>query len=244
MSAEGAMGTMDAADQAFVRLADVTAWRGDVFRLLAGAFRDPNPDLIAEHCSGTLVESVSAAVDWLGVDRRVFDEALSSLRAAAEGDARRDGTLRAFKVEYARLFIGPPRPLVSPFASTRLAPASDLGGPVLGIGREPRSVQADYEEAGVQVAAELREPPDHIATEFEFLYFLARRESEAWRAGDDEAARDWRRRQSGFVDAHVKTWALDFFDEVVSTTTESFYRAMAELGSVVIRMEAGFFRPS
>lgn len=238
------MGTMDAAGQAFERIADIARSRGTVFRHLADAFRDPTIELVAEYTNGTLADSVTAAVAWLGVDRRVFDDPIASLGEAGVADAPREGILRALKVEYARLFIGPPRPLVSPFASTRLTPASDFGGPLLGVGKEPRSVEATYEEAGVRVAAELREPPDHIATELEFLYFLARRESDSWRAGDDEAARDWRRRQSDFVDAHLKTWALDVFDEVAAATTEPLYRAMAELGSVVIRMEAGFFRPS
>lgn len=236
--------TMDAAGQAFERIADIARSRGTVFRHLADAFRDPTPELVSEYTSGALADSVASAVAWLGVDRRVFDDSLAALREAGAAEALREGILRTLKVEYARLFIGPPRPLVSPFASTRLAPPSDLESPVLGIGKEARSVEASYDEAGVRVATELREPPDHIATELEFLYFLSGNESEAWRAGDDESARDWRRRQRDFVDGHVKTWALDFFDEVVAATTEPFYRAMAELGSVVVRMEAGAFRPS
>lgn len=232
------METMDAETQAFAKLAEVADSRAALFRVLVEAFRDPTPELAADLASGALARRVADSVAWLGADRRVFDEPLLLLDEGGSGD------LLALKVEYARLFIGPPRPAVTPYASPRLGAASDLGGPLLGAGPQARAIEAVYTELGLRVAPELREPPDHIATELELLYFLCAREAEAWRASDDAAARDWRRRERDVVDAHVKTWALDFFDEVAATTTEPLYRAAAGLGSALIRMESGAFRPA
>lgn len=232
------MGTMDAASQAFAKLAEVADSRAALFRLVAEAFRDPTPELAADFASGALARRAAESVSWLGPDRRVLDEAISVLAGGGDGD------LLALKVEYARLFIGPPRPAVTPYASPRLGAPSDLGGPLLGAGPQAREIEAVFAELGLRVAPELREPPDHIATELELLYFLCVREAEAWRTGDDEAARNWRRRQREVVDAHVKTWALDFFDEVSATTAEPLYRAVADIGSALIRMESGAFRPA
>lgn len=233
------MGTMDAETQAFAKLADVAGSRAELFGLLAGAFRDPTPELAADHASGALARRAAESLAWLGADRRVFDEPLALLAEPADADE-----LLGLKVEFARLFIGPPRPVVSPYASTRLAAPSDLGGPLLGAGPSTRGIEAVYTELGLRVAPALGEPPDHIATELELLYFLCTREAEAWRAADDEAARDWRRRQRDVVDAHIRTWALDFFDEVAAATTEPLYRAAAGIGSALVRMESGAFRPS
>lgn len=235
----------DAAAQAFGKLAEIAAGRARLYRFLTESFRDPSIDGVRSIQEGALTDEIRAAVGWLGADRVVFDGSLGMFEALSEQLAGRDPStiLGDLKVEYARLFIGPPRPLVHPYGSMH-ADQAEGSTRLLNVGRSVRSVESVYADAGVQVAAELREPPDHISTELEFLYFLCQREAAAWGDDDNEAARQWRGRQRRFVDEHLKEWAARFFDAVAENTVSDYFRAVATLGKTFLRMEAGAFRPA
>ncbi len=235
----------DAATQAFGKLARIAEGRAQLYRFLAGSFRDPSADGVRLLQEGTMFGEIGAAIEWLGADRAVFDGALGMLDDLAGQLVDQDPAtaLRDLKVEYARLFIGPPRPLVHPFGSVHLN-QSEGSTKLVGVGRSVRSVESIYADAGVQVVAELREPPDHVSTELEFLYFLCEKEASAWGEGDNEAARQWRSRQRQFVDEHLKEWTGRFFDAVIAQTSHDYYRAVATFGKVFLRMEAGGFRPA
>ena len=237
--------TDEAATQAFEQLAEISAGRGGIYRILAEAFRDPNELTVKGLVDGTSAQSIDRSLDWLGTDRSIYDEAIGLVRRigdqAAGGDPAK--ILQGLKVEYARLFIGPPRAVVQPYASMHVAAAPSKER-LLNIGGSVRTVEQMYRDAGVQVTTALREPPDHISTELEFLFYLCGKEQTAWSEGDNEDAREWRRREREFVDEHLKDWGLKFFEAVAVAAAPDFYNAMASLGSVFLRMESGAFSPA
>lgn len=234
-----------AARHAFSMLTGVAEGRGAIYRALARAFRDPDPTTVRGLVDGSFMADVDAGIRWLGSDRHVFDSSLEMIRVAGEqlAGVAEPAASTGLRTEYARLFIGPPAALVHPFASM-YANGSDETTPLLGVGRVVTQVEQMYVDAGLRVASSLREPPDHIATEFEFLYYLCAEEAAAWLAGADEDGREWRRRQRTFVDDHLASWGGGFLDEVAESTISGYYRAMASLGRTFLRMEAGAFRPA
>ena len=236
--------TQDAASQAFRRLAEVSSGRGGIYRLLAEAFRDPTIRTVNELVAGTTAASVDRSLEWLGADRAVFDEPLSKIGAFAENaqGIEADQCLLELKIEYARIFIGPPRAEVHPYASMHIS-ASPNAERLLNVGGTARTVEQMYQDAGLQLIPRLDEPPDHVATEFEFLYYLCTKEQTAWEEADNEKAREWRRRQREFIDEHLKEWCPTFLEEVEHVANDGFYEAIASLGRVLIAMEAGAFKP-
>jgi TorA maturation chaperone TorD len=99
------------------------------------------------------------------------------------------------------------------------------------------AVEAAYREAGIGMAEEKREPPDHFAVELEFLYYLSKKESDAWAAGDNEKAREWRRHELAFMDGHLSKWGPVFCARVGAESLHPFYRGIAAFASTLLKLE-------
>lgn len=67
---------------------------------------------------------------------------------------------------------------------------------------------------------------DHVATQLEFMYFLAYREAYAWQSGNQEGAARCRDGQRLFLEQHLGRWALLFF-QLLEEDEEGFYAALA-----------------
>ena len=63
-----------------------------------------------------------------------------------------------------------------------------------------------YRAHGLQLGGAARERPDHIATELEFLSFMARKEAVAIEALGPEQVDEWRRTQVHFLADHLGCW--------------------------------------
>ena len=103
---------------------------------------------------------------------------------------------------HARLFIGPFRPEVAPYASAWLE--SD-GMP---MGSVSAHALAAYREAGLDFENR-SEPPDHLVAELEFLLFLIVQ-------------------QQASGDPRWRSWQLDFFEQCLQPWIGSFCRALAD----------------
>ncbi len=233
----------DAAQNAFAKLANIAQNRASVYHLLTLLFRDPTPELAEYLLSGKLYQEAQDLVQWLDADASIFDKAFAALtQATTENKGQNlDDILRGLKVEYARLFIGPGPALVSPYQTIYCDPPHPDGSVVM-MGQSAARVKKAYQEAGLTVASDYREPPDHIAVEFEFLYYLCKRESDAWQE-DNNAARKWRSLERRFIDENLGKWALEFCRQVTEVSQIGFYVAVALLADTFIRMESGHFSP-
>jgi TorA maturation chaperone TorD len=235
----------DAMTVAFGKLAQVAASRGELFRTLAEGFWDPTPELVQGLVDGSWPAHLKDSLAWLGEDQAVFGGAVGLFDEAArlaQGSTPAD-FLQQLKITYASLFLGPPKPLVQPYESLY----RDFGEPgeaVLFVGPSALAVEKAYRDAGLALSPDVREPPDHIATEFEFLYYLCQQEIQGWQNADPVAARNWRQTERQFIEEHLLQWARPFFQEVSRLSDSVFYRGLAELGRVTVEMEGGAFRPA
>jgi putative dimethyl sulfoxide reductase chaperone len=109
---------------------------------------------------------------------------------------------------------------------------------LLMISPAARAVARTYREAGLAMIRELTEPPDHIATELEFMYFLCSKETESWLKADNAEAHKWRSLQAAFTAEHLTVWGADFCQRVQDETTESFYAVLAYLAQGFFRLES------
>jgi TorA-specific chaperone len=90
------------------------------------------------------------------------------------------------------------------------------------MGRPALEMKARLENRGLNVSASLHEPPDHLAIELEYLYFLLEK---GWREGNDnlidEAAR--------FSSAVMLPWLTEFNQRLADETQCRFYPLTASL---------------
>jgi TorA maturation chaperone TorD len=178
--------------------------RQDLYRFFARIFNYPDQSLVED-----LDAEVAATADLLSVDLPQLD---------SEPD------LAELQVGYTELFIsrfgGVPAP---PYGSVYLEKEGQL------MGQTTLFVLRAYEGEGLN-HEEASEPPDFIATEMEFLYFLVGQEINALTRDDLEAAHAARQKQIDFCHTLLQPWIKQFCQRVLQVEdANELYRWSAEM---------------
>ena len=163
--------------------------------------------------SADLLRDLSA----LQGDETPLGQAYGALaRTAAATDAE------AVAREYFELFIGVGRGELLPYASFYLTgflnerPLAELRG--------------DLARLGVARAKDRHEPEDHIALILEVMADMA-----AGALPADPSA------EAAFFHRHLAPWAAQFFDDLAIAPSARFYRPVAEVGRLLVDIEARAF---
>jgi DMSO reductase family type II enzyme chaperone len=183
-----------------------TAARSHLYRLLSLAFAFPDEDYYEAIRDGSLEATLSAACAALPYD---LSAALpEGLRTAPDDYAE-------FESEYIRLFdvgpAGPPCPL--------------YGGVYIG---DRMKVMEDatrfYNFFGLRLSQDLRELPDHITTELEFMHYLTFREAGARQEGGDTGS--LLRAERDFLARHLGKWMPKAAAKLAKQNTIPFFPAL------------------
>ncbi len=113
--------------------------------------------------------------------------------------------------------LGPPPPFESVWREDRL------------LGESTAQVVAAYAEAGFADIDPEAGPQDHVAVELKFIALLALREAEAWRADNQDGARQRLIQQSDFLKRHLAIWAPRWADAVIRQARLPLFAALAGL---------------
>ena len=177
--------------------------KANLFLVLAKAFSTPL-EMKKEHAD-QLRTTVSHIANNL-------QEEGCALAQACE-DALEDP--EALSLAYARLFLGPFEILASPYASVYLDPEQRLMGPV------SQAVAEEYATAGLAPGEGPNEVPDHVALEWEFLYYLTYQYVITGEA-------QWVEKRNTFWSNHMDKWIPSFSKTVLKSTDHGFYSALAQ----------------
>ena len=123
-----------------------------------------------------------------------FDFGAAALANSVEGSA--------FETEYVRLFGGPGTPAASIFAG-------DYGEGE----RMDRIAELtrQFEYYGLAASDDKARSPDHLATECEFMQYLAFKEAAS---SSKRLAGSYHRAQEGFIERHLASWLPAFSEKV------------------------------
>ncbi|MDR1422257.1 MAG: molecular chaperone TorD family protein, partial [Coriobacteriales bacterium] len=143
--------------------------RAALYELLAHAFLGTSHELVRAIISGEYSEAVvelgtANELDAVGV-------ALCADELAVYQGRNADELFHELRIEHTRLFVGAPRPAVSPYAGIWWAHRADVK-PLLFVNTESMAVERFYRSCGVGQPANSNEPLDHIGSELEFLQYL------------------------------------------------------------------------
>ena len=184
------------------------AARSRLYQLLAAAFGFPDDDLFAAVCDGSFAAALAQTCAALPYD-------LGAALAAGLHDT--GGAYADFESEYIRLFdvgpAGPPCPLYGGvYAGDRMKTMEDA--------------TRFYNFFQLRLVPQVRELPDHITTELEFLHYLTFREVEARQRGMDpspllRATRD-------FLARHLSKWVPRMQARLAKQTTCAFFPALVQ----------------
>ena len=126
--------------------------------------------------------------------------------------------------EYNRLFIGLNRGELVPYASFYLTGFLQ--------DRPLVEVRADMARLGIARSADVVEPEDHIAALLETMAGLI-----DGRFGNLVPVQE----QQRFFERRLKSWAPDFFRDLLDAKSAAFYRPVSSLGSLLMEIEDNAF---
>ncbi|MFQ6039411.1 MAG: molecular chaperone [Candidatus Poribacteria bacterium] len=148
-------------------------------------------------------------------------------------------SLKQLACEYWALFDVPGKQYLAPYESVYRRDSLNSKGQPVGLVYGPSTyevIQA-YQQAGVKVAPEFLDLPDHVGMELEFLRVLCEKEAEAWQAEKAEVARKYLNWQHDFLQQHLSTWVYTLCDKMMTLASSAFYRAAARMAEEYITLE-------
>jgi TorA maturation chaperone TorD len=171
------------------------------------------------------------AASWTEL-QEVHSPALASIEPSEEGLARAmQGLLEAVtqtslaEAQKARRALFPP-------VETPDCPAYESayrGRDVWGQTDLMADVAGFYRAHGLRVGAPIRERPDHIGVELEFMSVVARKEADAIERGDADQVTVCRETSDAFLRDHLGCWGIAFGGRVEQLANASYLRASGEL---------------
>ncbi|MBC8218471.1 MAG: molecular chaperone TorD family protein [Planctomycetes bacterium] len=138
------------------------------------------------------------------------------------------GKLGPLKVDYAALFVGPYKLLAPPYGSVYLEDSRMMGDSTI-------DVRNCYENEGLNIT--IKDAPDHIAAELEFMYYLVVKQIEAVQEANLQILQSYEQRQCSFLRTHLARWVPRFAENVRRNAQTSFYRDLAGFTEIFIRKD-------
>lgn len=188
---------------------DKIVQRGDCFKLFAACFYEPDKQLFIEEKLG---ENLEQLLGELAPQCLTASQQIKS--ALTELDQN------TLSIDHAALFVGPYELIAAPYGSVYIEKKRTI------MGDSSINAAHYYQDAGVSV--DVKEPPDHIAIELEFLHYLCSKEAIALNDNQIEDAYQFRKRQIDFYFAALKPWAETFCEAIKKGTDNGFYLNLAD----------------
>ncbi|MBW8016453.1 MAG: molecular chaperone TorD family protein [Planctomycetes bacterium] len=172
--------------------------RADNYKLLSECYYLPDEELMQKIADFSQTETN-------------FVELASSVPPAAE--------LMLLEVDFARLFVGPYKLLAPPYGSFYLEDGKLMGD-------STADVKVRYEKEGLDIV--IKDAPDHIAMELEFMYFLITKQIKAIEDSNLQEAQACLHKQSAFLQNHLVRWLPKFAENVQQNSQTKFYMQLSQ----------------
>ncbi len=187
-------------------MSDATT-RGNCFKLLAACFYEPEKDLFIEEQVCTNLQDLLNG--WASGASEAAKKMNLGLRAANQEN---------LSVNHATLFVGPFELIAPPYGSVYLEKQRQV------MGDSTMEVVRRYQDAGLSV--DVKDAPDHIAIELEFMHHLCMKEAESSASGDEQGVEKYRELQRDFY-FNALQWVPQFCSAIREGSTSPFYTELA-----------------
>ena len=178
--------------------------RANMYRLLADCYREPR---LVDGSEGKALS---------GLLEELYPSCLPAARELGETLPSTEIELVDLRIAYAKLFVGPFEVLAPPYGSVYLEGERRV------MGDSTLDVLDHYRLAGLELGEDTREPPDHIGTELEFMYFLG---FQFLSTGREE----YLERQKSFLANHLLGWVPEFSLRMRENSPHPFFHHLATL---------------
>lgn len=210
------------------------AQKAETWSLLSRLFEVPDPELVEALSSGNLAHATRTNAQTMGLaadlTERVFDR--------FSGYAGREGAelLSEIRIEYTRLFIGPPSPIVSTSEGAYRLKKEGDAKPTLFINAISIKYQDFLKSCGIHAAKGYRDVLDSVSAECECAFALL-----SSTGTELEPPRGSKESYRMLLENHLALWLKDFSADLEAATESDYYRGLALLLSSMISRELAEF---
>lgn len=193
--------------------------RSSTYYHLARLFELPDTFLVEEQVFGRLATALEA------VNPAAAGHAAELARAWDEEGRER------VRRDHLKLFVGPEQLLAPPYGSIYLDGQREVLGP------STMDAARLYREAGLQKAEDLKDAPDHVRVELDFMHTAIERTLSAIDAGDFAWAERLVEIQVTFLQQHLSRWVVPFGKVIRTGAATAYHRHLADLLEAVVKQE-------
>ncbi len=213
------------------KLSHISNARSIVYAMLSLNFYYPLPEVLSKKDS--LLKQFNDSLFTLS-SLKFFGGLRSKCKLTGEdaGASREE-----LEIEYTRLFV-------TAYPSTPCPPyESFFRSQEKMLMREVAIEVKDlYSKFGVGLSEKFNEPPDHIATELEFMYFLSSKETENRRKGLLKEVRVLIENECEVLGSHLMNWFPTFKDCVKKHSRIPFYKNLVDFTHEFVSRDLSFIK--
>ncbi len=192
-----------------------SVYRANAYKILSELFKYPDK---------RLTELSSTIFDTFSNLSPKFETLVNTLVTRLE----HENTLKDLQIEYSRLFVGPYQVEAAPFSSVYLDPQG------LVMGESTIDAIEYYVDAGLNPNDDNKEPPDHISTELEFMYYLIFNSVVKNDTSKETISKK-------FLTNHLSKWTGEFAKKLLKKSKDDFYSNLGTLLNSFISEEVIFY---
>ena len=206
---------------------DRSTARSLIYNILSLCYVYPDEKVYASIAAGEWIRRFRGALHLL--DEKSFDDNLRGIEQAVS--EAKEGSQLAMAQEYTRLFIHAfPHVIAPPYGSIYLKKKGLVSA------KTTSEVLRFYHEAGFTLKEDLKDFPDHIVHELEFMGIRAGEESQS--SGNEKIKLE--EIQMNFLSRFILPWVPTFCEKVVEHSRYPFYHYLGNLTKEFINFEKNY----
>jgi len=186
----------------------------DGLKIMGGIFWGPSLEVCTEMLGEGYLDRLQSLKSIL--PKRSLDslgQIVSTIKSFPDGES----LYQHLEEGYVRLFISAKGGIVAPLYESCY---EFQGAPLMG--KAATEMKERFEAKGLAISENIKEPPDHLAIELEYLYFLM---DTGWREKDEELVVE----ASKFVGATMLPWVSVFKEKLAHEKICRFYPLVARI---------------
>lgn len=201
--------------------------RSSIYNILSLCYTYPDERVGSWIVKGEWIEELRHALSLLTEED--YENFLLPFKDFLSG--KRGEVLLDLAREYTRLFINAfPHVVAPPYGSVYMEKSGRL------FGQTTSEILQFYHQNGFTLKEDLKDLPDHIAHELEFLAILTSKEAEA--SGSDRVR--FEEIQIEFFSRFILPWIYSFCQRIMSESRSPFYGSLAQLTREFINLEKNY----
>lgn len=200
--------------------------RSDFYQFLVRSIQFPTIELAEAMIDGRFMLDGISILKELTKDEKDFSSIFDTLSLFVKDKQNSRLLFTEMRQEYTRLFNHPTSALLPIYETTFLT--RDLGAEVLFISPTALDVEQAYQEAGVRLMDESKEPADHLGIQLEFMMYLYLKKGQLIHKQEEESLLEVIRQIDEFEEKHIRKWVYDFFEKLEKLSPNSPYCSIAQ----------------